>query len=175
MYMFRNSYLVILWREYEKKRVFFFAELIIVLGLFSIVIFPLVMLMDKNIKSLNFIREDYEIRKITKNLETVFEKILKTERENLNFSLLEDKTENGSFILLNSRGEKITKFRNIRINKDIKISVKKRKILAEESKKDIGEIFILEIKTGDRIKKRILSVQSDEKIEKKEFFYWKQL
>ena len=138
-------------------------EIIMVMGLFSIVIFPLVMLMDKNIKSLNFIREDYEIRKITKNLETVFEKILKTERENLNFSLLEDKAENGNFILLNSRGEKITKFRNIRINKDIKISVKKRKILAEDSKKDIGEIFILEIKTGDRIKKRILSVQSDEK------------
>ncbi|WP_427041760.1 hypothetical protein HUW86_07615 [Fusobacterium sp. SB021] len=146
-----------------RKKGYLFAELIIVLGLFSIVIFPLVMLMDKNIKSLNFIREDYEIRKITKNLETVFEKILKTERENLNFSLLEDKTENGNFILLNSRGEKITKFRNIRINKDIKISVKKRKILAEDSKKDIGEIFILEIKTGDRIKKRILSVQSDEK------------
>ena len=146
-----------------KKKGYLFAELIIVLGLFSIVIFPLVMLMDKNIKSLNFIREDYEIRKITKNLETVFEKILKTERENLNFSLLEDKTENGSFILLNNRGEKITKFRNIRINKDIKISVKKRKILAEDSKKDIGEIFILEIKTGDRIKKRILSVHSDEK------------
>lgn len=146
-----------------RKKGYLFAELIIVLGLFSIVIFPLVMLMDKNIKSLNFIREDYEIRKITKNLETVFEKILKTERENLNFSLLEDKTENGSFILLNSRGEKITKFRNIRINKDIKIFVKKRKILAEDSKKDIGEIFILEIKTGDRIKKRILSVQSDEK------------
>ena len=151
-----------MWREYEKKG-YLFAELIIVLGLFSIVIFPLVMLMDKNIKSLNFIREDYEIRKITKNLETVFEKILKNEGENLNFFLLEDKTENGNFILLNSRGEKITKFRNIRINKDIKISVKKRKILAEDSKKDIGEIFILEIKTGDRIKKRILSVQSDEK------------
>lgn len=146
-----------------RKKGYLFAELIIVLGLFSIVIFPLVMLMDKNIKSLNFIREDYEIRKITKNLETVFEKILKTERENLNFSLLEDKAENGNFILLNSRGEKITKFRNIRINKDIKISVKKRKILAEDSKKDIGEIFILEIKTGDKIKKRILSVQSDEK------------
>ncbi|MFR9018309.1 MAG: hypothetical protein ACLVH8_01265 [Fusobacterium sp.] len=146
-----------------RKKGYLFAELIIVLGLFSIVIFPLVMLMDKNIKSLNFIREDYEIRKITKNLETVFEKILKTERENLNFSLLEDKAENGNFILLNSRGEKITKFRNIRINKDIKISVKKRKILAEDSKKDIGEIFILEIKTGDRIKKRILSVESDEK------------
>ena len=146
-----------------RKKGYLFAELIIVLGLFSVIIFPLVMLMDKNIKSLNFIREDYEIRKITKNLETVLEKILKNEGENLNFSLLEDKTENGSFILLNSRGEKITKFRNIRINKDIKISVKKRKILAEDSKKDIGEIFILEIKTGDRIKKRILSVQSDEK------------
>ncbi|MFR3298928.1 MAG: hypothetical protein ACLTQH_03575 [Fusobacterium sp.] len=146
-----------------RKKGYLFAELIIVLGLFSVIIFPLVMLMDKNIKSLNFIREDYEIRKITKNLETVFEKILKNEGENLNFFLLEDKTENGSFILLNSRREKITKFRNIRINKDIKIFVKKRKILAEDSKKDIGEIFILEIKTGDRIKKRILSVQSDEK------------
>ena len=146
-----------------RKKGYLFAELIIVLGLFSVIIFPLVMLMDKNIKSLNFIKEDYEIRKITKNLETVFEKILKNEGENLNFFLLEDKTENGSFILLNSRREKITKFRNIRINKDIKISVKKRKILAEDSKKDIGEIFILEIKTGDRIKKRILSVQSDEK------------
>lgn len=49
-----------------RKKGYLFAELIIVLGLFSIVIFPLVMLMDKNIKSLNFIREDYEIRKITK-------------------------------------------------------------------------------------------------------------
>lgn len=146
-----------------RKRGYLFAELIIVMGLFSVIIFPLVMLMNKNIKNLNFIREDYEIRKVTKNLEIVFEKILKTERENLNFSLLEDKTENVSFILLNNRGEKITKFRNIRINNDIKISVKKRKILAEDSKKDIGEIFILEIKTGDRIKKRILSVQSDEK------------
>lgn len=146
-----------------KKKGYLFAELIIVLGLFSIVIFPLVMLMDKNIKSLNFIREDYEIRKITKNLETVFEKILKTERENLNFSLLEDKAENGNFILLNSRGEKITKFRNIRINKDIKISVKKRKIFAENIEEDIGEIFVLEIKTGNRIKNKILSVESDEK------------
>ena len=146
-----------------RKRGYLFAELIIVMGLFSVIIFPLVMLMNKNIKNLNFIREDYEIRKVTKNLEIVFEKILKTDRENLNFSLIKDKTEIGSFILLNGRGEKITKFRNIRINKDIKISVKKRKILAEDSKKDIGEIFILEIKTGDRIKKRILSVQSDEK------------
>ena len=146
-----------------KKKGYLFAELIIVLGLFSIVIFPLVMLMDKNIKSLNFIREDYEIRKITKNLETVFEKILKTERENLNFSLLEDKAENGNFILLNSRGEKITKFRNIRINKDIKISVKKRKIFAENIEEDIGEIFVLEIKTGNRIKNKILSVESDKK------------
>ena len=31
-----------------KKKGYLFAELIIVLGLFSIVIFPLVMLMDKN-------------------------------------------------------------------------------------------------------------------------------
>lgn len=146
-----------------RKKGYLFAELIIVLGLFSVIIFPLVMLMDKNIKSLNFIREDYEIRKITKNLETVLEKILKNEGENLNFSLLEDEAEKGSFILSNSRGEKITKFRNIRINSEIEISVEKRKIFAEEREKDIGEIFVLEIKTSDRIKKKILSVQSDEK------------
>lgn len=135
-----------MWREYEKKRVSFCRTYNC-----SGVIFYC------NLSSCYAYGQKY------KNLETVFEKILKTERENLNFSLLEDKTENVSFILLNNRGEKITKFRNIRINNDIKISVKKRKILAEDSKKDIGEIFILEIKTGDRIKKRILSVQSDEK------------
>lgn len=146
-----------------RKRGYLFAELIIVMGLFSVIIFPLVMLMNKNIKNLNFIREDYEIRKITKNLEIVFEKILKTDRENLNFSLIKDKAEIGSFILLNSRGEKITKFRNIKINKSIEISVKKRKIFAENIEEDIGEIFVLEIKTGNRIKNKILSVKSDEK------------
>lgn len=146
-----------------RKRGYLFAELIIVMGLFSVIIFPLVMLMNKNIKNLNFIREDYEIRKVTKNLEIVFEKILKTDRENLNFSLIKDKAEIGSFILLNSRGEKITKFRNIKINKSIEISVKKRKIFAENIEEDIGEIFVLEIKTGNRIKNKILSVESDEK------------
>lgn len=146
-----------------RKRGYLFAELIIVMGLFSVIIFPLVMLMNKNIKNLNFIREDYEIRKITNNLEIVFEKILKTDRENLNFSLIKDKAEVGSFILLNGRGEKITKFRNIKINKSIEISVKKRKIFAENIEEDIGEIFVLEIKTGNRIKNKILSVESDEK------------
>ena len=146
-----------------RKRGYLFAELIIVIGLFSVIIFPLVMLMNKNIKNLDFIREDYEIRKVTKNLEIVFEKILKTDRENLNFSLIKDKTEIGSFILLNGRGEKITKFRNIRINNKIEISVEKRKIFAEDREKNIGEIFVLEIKTGNRIKNKILSVESDEK------------
>lgn len=146
-----------------RKRGYLFAELIIVMGLFSVIIFPLVMLMNKNIKNLNFIREDYEIRKVTKNLEIVFEKILKTDRENLNFSLIKDKAEIGGFILLNDRGEKITKFRNIKINKSIEISVKKRKIFAENIEEDIGEIFVLEIKTGNRIKNKILSVKSDEK------------
>lgn len=146
-----------------RKRGYLFAELIIVMGLFSVIIFPLVMLMNKNIKNLNFIREDYEIRKVTKNLEIVFEKILKTDRENLNFSLIKDKTEIASFILLNGRGEKITKFRNIRINNKIEISVEKRKIFAEDREKNIGEIFVLEIKTGNRIKNKILSVESDEK------------
>ena len=146
-----------------RKRGYLFAELIIVMGLFSVIIFPLVMLMNKNIKNLNFIREDYEVRKITKNLEIVFEKILKTERENLNFSLIKDEAESGNFILLNSSGEKITKFRNIKINKSIEISIKKKKIFAKNIEEEIGEIFVLEIKIGDKIKNKILSVQSDEK------------
>ena len=44
-----------------RKRGYLFAELIIVMGLFSVIIFPLVMLMNKNIKNLNFIREDLSL------------------------------------------------------------------------------------------------------------------
>ena len=51
----------------------------------------------------------------------------------------------------------------MRINNKIEISVEKRKIFAEDREKNIGEIFVLEIKTGNRIKNKILSVESDEK------------
>lgn len=146
-----------------KKRGYLFMELIVVMGLFSVVIFPLIMLMDKNIKSLNFIMEDYEVRKITENLEIIFEKILKPDEENLKFFLKEDESESGNFILINEKREKITKLRNVRINSDIKISVEKKKIFAKDIKKEICSVFVLEIKTRNKIKKKILSVQSDDK------------
>lgn len=131
-------------------------EIIMVMGLFSIVIFPLVMLMDKNIKSLNFIREEYETRKLIENLEVVLEKNLKIEMNNKNFSL--KKMKNGSFILLNEKGEKVTKLRNIRINSEINISLEKKKIFVKNIEKEICEVFLLKIKIGDKIIKKILSV-----------------
>ena len=131
-------------------------EIIMVMGLFSIVIFPLVMLMDKNIKSLNFIREEYETRKLIENLEVVLEKNLKIEMNNKNFSL--KKMQNGSFILLNEKGEKVTKLRNIRINSEINISLEKKKIFVKNIEKEICEVFLLKIKIGDKIIKKILSV-----------------
>lgn len=131
-------------------------EIIMVMGLFSIVIFPLVMLMDKNIKSLNFIREEYETRKLIENLEVVLEKNLKIEMNNKNFSL--KKMQNGNFILLNEKGEKVTKLRNIRINSEINISLEKKKIFVKNIEKEICEVFLLKIKIGDKIIKKILSV-----------------
>lgn len=131
-------------------------EIIMVMGLFSIVIFPLVMLMDKNIKSLNFIREEYETRKLIENLEVVLEKNLKIEMNNKNFSL--KKMQNGNFVLLNEKGEKVTKLRNIRINSEINISLEKKKIFVKNIEKEICEVFLLKIKIGDKIIKKILSV-----------------
>lgn len=131
-------------------------EIIMVMGLFSIVIFPLVMLMDKNIKSLNFIREEYETRKLIENLEVVLEKNLKIEMNNKNFSL--KKVQNGNFVLLNEKGEKVTKLRNIRINSEINISLEKKKIFVKNIEKEICEVFLLKIKIGDKIIKKILSV-----------------
>lgn len=131
-------------------------EIIMVMGLFSIVIFPLVMLMDKNIKNLNFIREEYETRKLIENLEVVLEKNLKIEMNNKNFSL--KKMQNGNFILLNEKGEKVTKLRNIRINSEINISLEKKKIFVKNIEKEICEVFLLKIKIGDKIIKKILSV-----------------
>ena len=57
-----------------KRKGYLFIEFIAVAGLFSIIILPLVMLMNKNINKLNYIKEDYEIRKLTENLESVFTK-----------------------------------------------------------------------------------------------------
>ena len=133
-------------------------EIIMVMGLFSIVIFPLIMLMDKNIKSLNFIREEYETRKLIENLEVVLEKNLKIEMKNKNFSLKKIQNENGSFILLDEKGEKVTKLRNIRINSEINISLEKKKIFVKNIEKEICEVFLLKIKIGDKIIKKILCV-----------------
>ena len=144
-----------------KRKGYLFIEFIAVAGLFSIIILPLVMLMNKNINRLNYIKEDYEIRKLTENLESVFTKKLKEKGgADKTYYLIKDDTEKGVFILKEGPEKTVTKLRGIKISSDIKISLLKSKVFIEEDKieKSFTEIFILEIKTKDKIIKKILPI-----------------
>lgn len=140
-----------------KVRGYLFIELIMIMGIFSIIIFPLVMLMNKNINYITIIRNEYETEKFIGNLENIFIKLLKNpENQKKKYNLIQD--EEGNFILKNDFGKEITKLRNIRINSDIKISLNKEKIFLEEDnlKKEFTKIFILEIKLENKIVKKVL-------------------
>lgn len=140
-----------------KVRGYLFIELIMIMGIFSIIIFPLVMLMNKNINYITIIRNEYETEKFIGNLENIFIKLLKNpENQNKKYNLIQD--DEGNFILKNDFGKEITKLRNIRINSDIKISLNKEKIFLEEDnlKKEFTKIFILEIKLENKIVKKVL-------------------
>lgn len=144
-----------------KRKGYLFIEFIAVAGLFSIIILPLVMLMNKNINKLNYIKEDYEIRKLTENLESVFTKKLKEKGDaDKTYYLIKDDTEKGVFILKEGPEKTVTKLRGIKISSDIKISLLKSKVFIEEDKieKSFTEVFILEVKTKDKIIKKILPI-----------------
>lgn len=143
-----------------KRKGYLFIEFILVVGLFSVIIFPLIILMDRNINNLNYIRNEYEIRKLTRNLENIFVKIEKG-GENKNYYLVKDENEKGSFVLEEETGKIVTKLRGIKMPPATKISISKSKIFFEEdkndeTKKNFTEIFILEIKIKDKIIKKIL-------------------
>ena len=55
----------------KKNRGFMFVELIIILGIFTVIIFPMIMLMNKNIKIVENIRINNEIIKTAENIENI--------------------------------------------------------------------------------------------------------
>lgn len=142
-----------------KRKGYLFIEIIVIMGVFSVIIFPLVMLMDKNINKINFIREEYEVKKIVDNLEKVFVKILQDDKnKDLEYRLTKDKDEN--FLLSNSLGKNITRLRGIRLNSEVKIFIEKKKVFIEEDKikKEFLNIFILKVKIKDKIIKKVLVI-----------------
>ena len=66
----------------------------------------------------------------------------------------------GVFILKEGPEKTVTKLRGIKISSDIKISLLKSKVFIEEDKieKSFTEVFILEVKTKDKIIKKILPI-----------------
>ena len=57
--------------NFMKKKGFIFTELIVVMGVFSVIIFPMIMLMNKNIKIVQNLRTEYEISKTAGNIENI--------------------------------------------------------------------------------------------------------
>ena len=55
----------------KKNRGFMFVELIVILGIFIVIIFPMIMLMNKNIKIVENIRINNEIIKTAENIENI--------------------------------------------------------------------------------------------------------
>ncbi|WP_300358601.1 hypothetical protein [Fusobacterium sp.] len=142
-----------------KRKGYLFIEIIVIMGVFSVIIFPLVMLMDKNINKINFIREEYEVKKVVDNLEKVFIKILQDDKnKNLEYRLTREKNEN--FLLSDSLGKNITRLRGIRLNSEVKIFIEKKKVFIEEDKikKEFLSIFILKVKIKDKIIKKVLII-----------------
>lgn len=142
-----------------KRKGYLFIEIIVIMGVFSTIILPLVMLMDKNINKINFIREEYEVKKVVDNLEKVFIKILQDDKnKNLEYRLTREKDEN--FLLSDSLGKNITRLRGIRLNSEIKVFVEKKKVFIEEYKikKEFLSIFILKVKIKDKIIKKVLII-----------------
>lgn len=142
-----------------KRKGYLFIEIIVIMGVFSVIIFPLVMLMDKNINKINFIREEYEVKKVVDNLEKVFIKILQDDKnKNLEYRLTREKDEN--FLLSDSLGKNITRLRGIRLNSEIKVFIEKKKVFVEEDgiKKEFLNIFMLNIKIKDKIIKKVLII-----------------
>lgn len=142
-----------------KRKGYLFIEIIVIMGVFSVIICPLVMLMDKNINKINFIREEYEVKKVVDNLEKVFIKILQDDKnKNLEYRLTREKDEN--FLLSDSLGKNITRLRGIRLNSEIKVFIEKKKVFIEEDKikKEFLSIFILKVKIKDKIIKKVLII-----------------
>ena len=138
----------------KKYRGFMFMELIVISGIFSVIILPLIMLMNKNIKNIRVIKYEYEMIKTTENLENIFNSLVKeNEIEGRYFF---EKKEN-VFILKDSE-KKITVLRGIKYLENLEINIFKKNIFSEDDgeKKNISKVYVLEIKDKNKNIRKIL-------------------
>lgn len=145
----------------SKKGGYLFIELIGVMFLFSLVLFPMVMLTDKNITKLIYLKKDYEIKKLSHNLENIFLNLLEKNSESRDFYIIPDTEKENVLILKNGDGEIVTKLRNIKNISDVKISINEKKIFKEESgiKEEFYKILVLEIQIENKIIRKFLNIK----------------
>lgn len=163
-------------KSHRKNRGFIFAELLLTAGLFTGIIFPLIMLMNKNIERISEFRKENEARRITENLENIFLTLSNSQSDNLKIKEQRKITEiegsyflipvgEGIFVLKNENGAEITKLRNIKYflseNSHVsenKIKIAKKSVYFEENnmQKEITEIYILYIDFKNKKIRKIL-------------------
>lgn len=138
----------------KKYRGFMFTELIVITGIFSIVILPLIMLMNKNIKNIRVIKYEYEMIKTAGNIENIFNSLIKEKEIEGRYFL--EKNEN--FFILKDSDKKITILRGIKYLESLEINIFKKNIFSENNgeKKNISKVYILEIKDKNKIIRKVL-------------------
>lgn len=147
----------------KKNRGFMFVELIIILGIFTVIIFPMIMLMNKNIKIVENIRINNEIIKTTENIENILINLSEKEEISDKYFLDFDKKEKTA-VLKSSGGSEITKLRGVKYIYLCEITVSQKKILYQE------EGIKIKIGTDEKIKEieKVLAGNLYEKYEYKQ-------
>lgn len=144
-----------------KNKGFIFIEIIMVMGLISFIILPLIILTNKNINRFNYIRENQELQKLSYNLEIIFLKILR-ENRNISDNYILIKNDRGDFIL-KKNNKIITRIREVKIYSKVDFFIKKRIIFHND--KEIGFLLILILKNKNKTIKKVLTIWK-----KKDFF-----
>lgn len=155
----------------KKNRGFMFVELIVILGIFTVIIFPMIMLMNKNIKIVENIRINNEIIKTAENIENILINLSEKEEISDKYFLDFDKKEKTA-VLKSSGGGEITKLRGVKYIYLCEITVSQKKILYQEEgiEKEFGKAEVIKVKIGtDEKIKEIEKVLAGNLYEKYEY------
>ncbi len=144
-----------------KNKGFIFIELLMVMGIFTMIIFPMVMLMNKNIKLITVIRTGNEIERTAENIENIVLNLIENKKHGQRYFLEFNSGENSAFFKDDS-GKNITQLRSIKYISKGEAVILKKKIFYEEEgmEKEFGNIYILELKLNDKKIRKVL--KSDE-------------
>lgn len=144
-----------------KNKGFIFIELLMVMGIFTMIIFPMVMLMNKNIKLITVIRTGNEIERTAENIENIVLNLIENKKQGQRY-FLEFNSEENSVFFKDDSGKNITQLRGIKYISKGEAVILKKKIFYEEEgiEKEFGNIYILELKLNDKKIRKVL--KSDE-------------